>query len=528
MPGSRSARVARTTAISSTTCASGASRMSIRARPTISMLRTTRASPIDSASAVNSAREGPDTAHSSGASAARKTWRRSSTSSVASCWGPQPPASSELRLTSTSAAAPWLRAERMPESSGRAESEDPDATTWSRAERASRAEPRPRRTAACTDSASTLRAAFSWTDVEQLVQGVRAEETELEMLGAAPDRRWHLLRIGGGQHEDDMARRLFQRLEQRIGGGVGEHVDLVDDVDLPTTRRSQGGVRHQVAHGVDAVVGCGVQLVDVERRALGDLGARRTGAAGLALHGRRTVEGLGQDPRRRGLSGATRAAEEVGVGDPAVAHGALQRPHHVVLAPYLVEASRAKPPVERDEGDIGHGRRAYRCASDSRRRCSVRWPGWLRHPAIPAESCCLPALTRFTSGRCAGPGHRTQHRRTAILHASGVWRRVKSQPGTPAPGSAATASASLTGLQSRRRARAAESARLEIVCCESNRGFKSHRLRQMSAPLLTDDDAMVLALAQATRGPPARRRAGRRSDRAGRPRGRRRATTSGS
>ena len=38
-------------------------------------------------------------------------------------------------------------------------------------------------------------------------------------------------------------------------------------------------------------------------------------------------------------------------------------------------------------------------------------------------------------------------------------------------------STSLTGLQSGRRARAAESARLEIVCCESNRGFKSHRLR---------------------------------------------------
>ena len=48
--------------------------------------------------------------------------------------------------------------------------------------------------------------------------------------------------------------------------------------------------------------------------------------------------------------------------------------------------------------------------SDIAARCSVRRPGWLRHPAIPAESCCLPTLTRFTSGRCAGPGHRTQHR----------------------------------------------------------------------------------------------------------------------
>jgi tRNA(adenine34) deaminase len=58
-------------------------------------------------------------------------------------------------------------------------------------------------------------------------------------------------------------------------------------------------------------------------------------------------------------------------------------------------------------------------------------------------------------------------------------------------------SGSLTGLHSWRRARAAESARLEIVCWATNRGFKSHRLRQMTATPLTDDAAMEIALAQA-------------------------------
>jgi hypothetical protein len=38
-------------------------------------------------------------------------------------------------------------------------------------------------------------------------------------------------------------------------------------------------------------------------------------------------------------------------------------------------------------------------------------------------------------------------------------------------------SASLTRLHSGRSARAAESARLEIVCWATNRGFKSHLLR---------------------------------------------------
>jgi len=30
----------------------------------------------------------------------------------------------------------------------------------------------------------------------------------------------------------------------------------------------------------------------------------------------------------------------------------------------------------------------------------------LRHTGWSAESCCLPALTRFAGPRCAGPGHR--------------------------------------------------------------------------------------------------------------------------
>ena len=58
----------------------------------------------------------------------------------------------------------------------------------------------------------------------------------------------------------------------------------------------------------------------------------------------------------------------------------------------------------------------------------------------------------------------------------------------------------LVGLCIRRRARAAESARLEIVCGETHRGFKSHRLRHMGIDAsadLDDDAAMGLALDEA-------------------------------
>ncbi len=83
-----------------------------------------------------------------------------------------------------------------------------------------------------------------------------------------------------------------------------------------------------------------------------------------------------------------------------------------------------------------------------------RRPGDLRHTAGSAESCCLPALTRFTGCGRTGPGRhlRTQARTQAIV-------------------------------PPRRRARAAESARLESVCGETHRGFESHRLRQMQRNL---------------------------------------------
>ncbi len=90
----------------------------------------------------------------------------------------------------------------------------------------------------------------------------------------------------------------------------------------------------------------------------------------------------------------------------------------------------------------------------------ARRSGFLRHTALSAEGCCRQALTRFAAPRCAGrpprpvPGQSpVQHRRCSQTSVSARWRG----------------------------ARAAESARLEIVCGETHRGFKSHPLRQKNA-----------------------------------------------
>ena len=193
------------------------------------------------------------------------------------------------------------------------------------------------------------------------MQRLRAEEPELEVLGPAPDRRRHLLRVRRRQHEDDVARRLLQRLQEGVGRRGRQHVHLVDDVHLPTSRRAQAGMGHQVSHGVDAVVGRRIELMDVEGAALGDLDARRADATGLAVDRRLAVERLGQDPRRGGLPRPPWPAEEVGVRHAVVAYGAAQGPHHVVLAPEFVEPPRPEAPVQGNERSVGHGGRAYPC-----------------------------------------------------------------------------------------------------------------------------------------------------------------------
>ena len=94
---------------------------------------------------------------------------------------------------------------------------------------------------------------------------------EVEALAAVDDRRHHLVRLGRAEHEDGVRRRLLERLQERVPGLAGEHVRLVEDVDLP----APGGRRvadplAQVADVVDRAVRGGVHLDHVERRAGGD------------------------------------------------------------------------------------------------------------------------------------------------------------------------------------------------------------------------------------------------------------------
>jgi hypothetical protein len=141
---------------------------------------------------------------------------------------------------------------------------------------------------------------------EQLRQHLSIEQMELVVLGPAANRREHLLRIGRGEHEHHVVGRLFQRLQKRVRGSQRQHVDLVDYVDLPAPWRGKCHSSYEVPYVFNFVVGGRVELVNVERSTPGDVEARVTNTTRLAFEGIHAVQGLGKDPRRRGLAGAAR------------------------------------------------------------------------------------------------------------------------------------------------------------------------------------------------------------------------------
>ena len=130
-------------------------------------------------------------------------------------------------------------------------------------------------------------------------------------------------------------------------------MDLVDDVDLPLSRRRKGGPRNKVAHGLDAVVGGSIELMDVERGSTGDVEAGIATATRLALFRTRTVQRLREYASRRGLAGPSRAREEICVSNALVPNGVAQAGHHVRLTADLRKALGPVPPVERLEL-VGH------------------------------------------------------------------------------------------------------------------------------------------------------------------------------
>ena len=198
--------------------------------------------------------------------------------------------------------------------------------SWSSIDSASRMPPAASRAIRWTAAGSASRPSAARMRVELALDLGDGQAPDVEALEARQDRRREARRLGRGEHEHDEVGRLLERLEQRVPGVAGDLVRLVEDVDLAP--ELAGRVRQplaQVPDGVDAAVARGVDLDEVERRALADRDARRAAVAGVAVLQVGAVDRLGEDPGERGLAGAARPDEQDRVADPVGADGVAQR-----------------------------------------------------------------------------------------------------------------------------------------------------------------------------------------------------------
>ncbi len=170
---------------------------------------------------------------------------------------------------------------------------------------------------------------------------------EVELQAARQHRHRNLLRVGGRENELDVLRRLFQRLQHRVEGVVGQHVHFVDHVDLEATnRRGIDRAVEQLGHLVDTTIGRSIHLDVIDKTPGIDL---RTGTAHAArLRGDTAlpvctdaVERFGENARQRGLADTARPREEVGMVQALLFERMRERAHHVLLTDERGEIARA-------------------------------------------------------------------------------------------------------------------------------------------------------------------------------------------
>ena len=174
-------------------------------------------------------------------------------------------------------------------------------------------------------------------DVQQVLGNDRiGDAAQVKALAAADDGGQDLVGLRGGKDELHVLRRLLQRLEQRIEGPGGEHVHLVDVVDLvPAAGGGVFDVVAQLAHLLHAVVARAVDLQHVHAATFGDLQAQLVLGVKVDARPVLAAQGLGKDTRRGGLAGATRPHKEVGMRQTLLGDGIAQRAHDVFLAEHI-------------------------------------------------------------------------------------------------------------------------------------------------------------------------------------------------
>ncbi len=111
---------------------------------------------------------------------------------------------------------------------------------------------------------------------QMLDHALRGHVLQGELQAPGQNRCRKFLRVGGGQDELDVGRRLFQGFQQRVEGMAGEHVHFVDQVDLEASAAWRVlHVVEQFAGVLDLGAARGVDLDQVDETAFVDFATHR-------------------------------------------------------------------------------------------------------------------------------------------------------------------------------------------------------------------------------------------------------------
>jgi hypothetical protein len=142
----------------------------------------------------------------------------------------------------------------------------------------------------------------------------------------------------GGKDEFYVGRRLFKRLEKRVEGARGKHVDFVDDEDFES---ATGGkifdILPELPDILDTGVGRPVDLENVHRITSSYLKAGRAGIAWLRSRTMFALEGFGENAGSARLPDASSPRKKKGMGNTAGLDCILQRPADMLLTDKILK-----------------------------------------------------------------------------------------------------------------------------------------------------------------------------------------------
>ena len=172
---------------------------------------------------------------------------------------------------------------------------------------------------------------------EQFLRVLHAEAVEVETLAARQHRDRHLTNFRCRENKLHISGRLFQRLQQPVKGGLGQHVHFVNNIDLIARRgRHIAHILNDFANIINAGARRGIHLNDIDMGAVHNRFAMRAGLAQRhAWHVRRIgviVQSARKNTRRGGFADTAHTRQHKGMRNTARVKGVFQRLHHGLLA----------------------------------------------------------------------------------------------------------------------------------------------------------------------------------------------------